>query len=115
MQGKNRTRAPAPAGGLERTHRLPHERDEAPDPDDVGTAGGDSSKGPRQVIEQAASDISHGLKDTERRGLPSDVPVSGRKPGASGDAGASVPPQGVSRHGYSQAQKGKPGKEGGRH
>ena len=56
---------------------LPHERDEAPDPKAPG------STGPRKVVEQAARDIARGLKDTDRHGIPSDVP------------GAEVPPEGT--------------------
>ena len=41
--------------------RQPHERDEAPD---------DQSLRPRGVIKQAASDIEHGLVDTDMRGTP---------------------------------------------
>ena len=59
-------------------------------------------KGPRQVIEQAASDIAHGLRDTERRGIPSDVPGPGPAPEHS--PGASVPEDGVDVAGYSKQQ-----------
>ncbi|WP_265942511.1 hypothetical protein [Dechloromonas sp. A34] len=34
----------------------------------------EESKGPRQVIEQAARDISRGLRDTDLHGTPSNVP-----------------------------------------
>lgn len=44
--------------------RLPHERDEAPDP--TGT----QQTGPRAVIKQAASDIEQGLVDTDLHGTP---------------------------------------------
>lgn len=63
---------------------LPFERDESPDRTDDGTA-------PRAIIEQAARDIRHGLKDTERRGTPSDVPG----PPPVGPAQAEVPADGV--------------------
>lgn len=54
--------------------REPYERDEAPDPlDNTETT---PVGGPRQVIEQAASDVSRGLIDTDRRGVPSDVPAA---------------------------------------
>src|SRR5699024_4899261 len=53
--------------------RLPHERDESPDPPE-STAGGANVIGPRDVVEQAEQDIRRGLRDTERRGTPSDVP-----------------------------------------
>lgn len=39
--------------------RLPHERDEAPD---------DQQVQPRRIMEQAASDLEQGLVDTDRRG-----------------------------------------------
>lgn len=72
--------------------RLPHERDEAPDPPE-STAGGSNPIGPRQVIEQAERDIRRGLRDTDRRGTPSDVPGPGVAPENS--PGASVPDEGV--------------------
>lgn len=77
--------------------RLPHERDEAPDPPE-STPGGPHEIGPRQVIEQAGRDIRRGLRDTERRGTPSDVPGPGTVPEQS--PGASVPEEGidVARH-----------------
>jgi hypothetical protein len=71
---------------------LPHERDEVP----AGQAGDRSAPGgPREVIDQAARDIRRGLVDTERRGVPSDVPGPGRDPEHS--EGAVVPPEGVDR------------------
>lgn len=81
---------------------LPHERDEAVDASD--TAGG-RDLGPRQVIEQAARDIGRGLRDTDRHGVPSDVPGPGPAPSES--PGAEVPPEGVSRKNYSRRQAGK--------
>jgi len=59
--------------------------------------------GPRQVIEQAASDIGHGLLDTERRGIPSDVPGPGSDPQTS--PGAEAPAEGVDRKNYAKWQK----------
>lgn len=79
---------------------LPHERDQAPDP---GDTGGPDSPGPRQITEQAARDIARGLCDTERRGVPSDVP--GPKPPAERSPGAEVPPQGVQRTNYGDNQR----------
>lgn len=76
--------------------RLPHEREEAPD----ATAAAD---GPRQVIEQAGSDLAHGLCDTDRRGVPSDIPGPGPSPEQS--TGAEVPPEGVSRTRYARHQR----------
>ncbi|HSD39016.1 MAG TPA: hypothetical protein VLC92_16000 [Rhodocyclaceae bacterium] len=46
---------------------LPHELDETPD-------AGLPEDGTREVIKQAARDVRRGLRDTERRGVPSDVP-----------------------------------------
>ena len=73
--------------------RLPHEHDESP------KAGRDvdvsSSPLPRQVIEQAASDITRGLRDSERRGIPSDVPAPGPAPEDS--QGGEVPAAGIDR------------------
>lgn len=52
--------------------RLPHERDEAPD---SGFAGTDRHTDPSQSeIPQAHEDVERGLVDTDRRGIPSDVP-----------------------------------------
>lgn len=65
---------------------LPFERDESPDPPDVVDA-------PRQVVEQATRDIKRGLRDTERRGIPSDVPGPGTKP--EDTQGAVVPENGI--------------------
>ncbi|MBW3508919.1 hypothetical protein [Janthinobacterium sp. NKUCC06_STL] len=41
--------------------RLPHERDESPDAQDVR---------PRKIMQQAASDLERGLVDTDRRAQP---------------------------------------------
>jgi hypothetical protein len=46
---------------------LPHEIDETPD-------AGLPEDGTREVVKQAARDVRRGLRDTERRGVPSDVP-----------------------------------------
>jgi len=85
--------------------RLPHEHDESP------KAGRDRDKSstplPRQVVEQAASDITRGLRDSERRGIPSDVPANGPAPEQS--PGGDVPAAGIDRHSTAsraeQAQK----------
>jgi hypothetical protein len=53
----------------------------------------EESKGPRQVIEQAARDIGRGLRDTDLHGTPSNVPGPGPNPEHS--PGAEVPPEGV--------------------
>lgn len=68
--------------------RQPHERDEAPDGQDTA---------PRGVIEQAASDLEHGLVDTDmyaERGDTDSIPA---------DAGGQAEPhananQGLRRH-----------------
>lgn len=72
---------------------LPFERDETADPATVH-----QGKGPRGVIEQAARDIRRGLRDTDRRGIPSDVPGPGPAPEQS--PGAEVPPEGIDTDKY---------------
>ena len=46
-----------------------------------GTWGRDASltRRSRERIAQGARDVEKGIKDTERRGIPSDVPASGRR------------------------------------
>ena len=56
----------------------------------------EETKGPRQIIEQAARDINLGLRDTDLHGTPSNVPGPGVAPERS--PGAEVPPDGVSVH-----------------
>lgn len=82
--------------------RLPHERDESPDPLDATHTT--PMGGPRQVIEQAASDVSHGLIDTDRHGVPADVP--GPAPAPEESPGADVPPEGIDRQ--SHTRRGEP-------
>jgi hypothetical protein len=53
----------------------------------------EETKGPRQVIEQAARDVSRGLRDTDLHGTPSNVPGPG--PAPENSPGAEVPPEGV--------------------
>ena len=73
--------------------RLPHEHDESPKSGrDVDVS---STPLARQVVEQAASDITRGLRDTERRGIPSDVPAPGPDPEDS--QGGEVPVAGIDR------------------
>lgn len=73
--------------------RLPHEHDESPKSGrDVDIS---SSPLPRQVVQQAASDITRGLRDSERRGIPSDVPAPGPAPEES--QGGEVPAAGIDR------------------
>lgn len=63
---------------------------------------GAETSGPRQVIEQAASDIARGLQDTDRHGIPAEVPG----PGAENQQAAEVPPQGVDRKNFGKGQLG---------
>lgn len=79
-----------------------------PRPWDTDDAGRDT-QGPRQVIEQAASDVAHGLVDTDLHGTQNDVPGPGPAPEDS--PGAEVPREGVDRKNYSDSQTG--GKGGG--
>lgn len=54
------------------------------------------TRGPREIIEQAARDISRGLRDTDLHGTPTNVPGPGPQPENS--PGAEVPPEGVNVH-----------------
>lgn len=91
--------------------RVPHERDEAPDPLDASETT--PVGGPRQVIEQAASDISRGLVDTDRHGVPSDVPAQGPPPEES--PGAELPGrEGIDRKSLArrgESEQHRPGKD----
>ncbi len=60
----------------------------APQPADAPASH--ETRGPREVIEQAARDIRRGLRDTDRHGIPSDVPGPGPDPEHS--PGAELPP-----------------------
>jgi hypothetical protein len=53
---------------------LPHERDETTGPSGTGLTSQEERS--REVIGQAAEDTEHGLKDTDRRGIPSDIVAS---------------------------------------
>ncbi len=53
---------------------LPHERDETTGPSGTGLASQEERS--RDVIGQAAEDTERGLKDTDRRGIPSDIVAS---------------------------------------
>lgn len=53
----------------------------------------EETRGPRQVIEQAARDIGRGLRDTDLHGTPSNVPGPG--PAPENSPGADVPAEGV--------------------
>jgi hypothetical protein len=50
---------------------MPHERDQTTKP--AGTSEPNENEMSRAVIGQAAEDTEHGLKDTDRRGIPSDI------------------------------------------
>lgn len=73
---------------------LPHERDEMPDPETLGSS---AIVGPREVIHQAARDIRSGLRDTDLHGAPSNVPGPGAAPEST--LGAEVPTDGPSAEG----------------
>lgn len=51
---------------------LPHDRDETTG--SASTASATVHQESRDAVKQAVEDIERGLKDTERRGIPSDVP-----------------------------------------
>ena len=53
---------------------LPNERDETTRPTSTGL--GTSNEQSRKVVEQAREDTEHGLKDTDLRGIPSDIVAS---------------------------------------
>ena len=53
---------------------LPHERDQTTGRQ--GTSLGNENERSRAVIGQAAEDSKRGLKDTDRRGIPSDINAS---------------------------------------
>ena len=50
---------------------MPHERDQTTKP--AGTSQPNENEMSRAVIGQAAEDTERGLKDTDRRGIPSDI------------------------------------------
>lgn len=59
--------------------------------------------GPREVIEQAARDISRGLRDTDLHGIPSNVPGPGPDPEHSPGADVPVDPAATAKpvkHGH---------------
>lgn len=66
-------------GAPEYEPRLPHEHDQSValrDPSQTGSAMS------QERIEQATNDLEHGRRDTERRGIPSDVPTDSAPPGS---------------------------------
>jgi hypothetical protein len=81
---------------------LPFERDQSPDAVDPGES--------HQVIEQAARDVRRGLRDTERRGIPSDVPGPGPAPEDS--PGAAVPAEGIDEAAHRRRRRTPSLKEG---
>jgi hypothetical protein len=54
--------------------KMPHERDESAR--DTGNRMRESMPPPGGEIRQAYRDIEHGLSDTDRRGVPDDIPSS---------------------------------------
>jgi hypothetical protein len=67
---------------------MPHERDQTTKP--TGTSQPNENLMSQSVIGQAAEDTKHGLKDTDRRGIPSDI-VKSDVPGS--EHGSDVPEQ----------------------
>jgi hypothetical protein len=67
---------------------MPHERDQTTKP--AGTSQPNENEMSQAVIGQAAEDTKQGLKDTDRRGIPSDI-VKSDLPGS--EEGSSVPEQ----------------------
>lgn len=52
---------------------LPHERDQTTGPTGTNAIGNEQS---REIINKAHDDTKSGLKDTDRRGIPSDIKSS---------------------------------------
>lgn len=79
VKAVSRTRTTKPRNRLKRPQRqtrqalkLPHERNESSasvNKDPLAISGS------RDLIEQAAKDLKEGRRDTERRGIPNDVPT----------------------------------------
>src|SRR5688500_15912107 len=63
--------APAAQDQTEEQLLLPHERDQTTRPS--GTGEPTQHEPSREVIGQAEEDTRRGLKDTDRRGIPSDI------------------------------------------
>lgn len=61
-----------PSPKQEKKELLPHDRDETTG--SASTASATVHQESRDTVKQAVEDIERGLKDTERRGIPSDVP-----------------------------------------
>lgn len=66
-QRKRSVQQPRPPKAIE----LPHERDERPAPTHRDPL---VIRGPRDVVKRAADDVNAGRRDTERRGIPNDLP-----------------------------------------
>jgi hypothetical protein len=65
---------PAPHGGP--SPRLPHERDESARA--TGNRGNENPTPSDRQISQAGEDVDNGLVDTDRRGVPDDLPNSNK-------------------------------------
>jgi hypothetical protein len=65
---------PAPRDGP--SPRLPHERDESAKA--TGDRGRENPPPSERQISQAEEDVEEGLVDTERKGIPNDVPTRKR-------------------------------------
>ena len=74
-----RPTSPAPAGqDQEEQVLLPHERDQTTRP--TGTGEPTQHEPSREKIGQAGKDTRRGLKDTDRRGIPSDIEATDTPP-----------------------------------
>ena len=83
------------------TDRRRNEVKAAPLPPAATPSQEQSVSGPREVIEQAARDVKRGLVDTERRGIPTDVPG----PRDRSTQGADVPVGGGNRGSFSERRR----------
>jgi hypothetical protein len=63
---------------------LPHERDQTTRP--LGTSQDNEDENSRDKMEQAAEDTRRGLKDTDRRGIPSEIIADSDTPNAAAKA-----------------------------
>lgn len=75
-----RPSGPAPAGQDQEEEQvlLPHERDQTTNPS--GTGEPTQHEPSREKIGQAGKDTRRGLKDTDRRGIPSDIEATDTPP-----------------------------------
>jgi hypothetical protein len=74
LQGAARARPAGPKAG-----KMPHERDESAR--DTGNRCDEALPPTAREITQAHDDIEKGQQDTDRRGVPDDVPSSGKNRG----------------------------------